>query len=139
MRLGMWVLHDHLVRALGADTLTPTCCRGSARPWWTSCRRTSPVRTWSPWRAPPGPLPADDHELGVNTVNLQRGHVTGAQETTLATLYGKAMDSREPDSILGDRKADKAVQRIDYDFDKLRMRRRDRNRPRCGRRLTTAG
>ena len=23
MRLGMWVLHDHLVRALGADTLTP--------------------------------------------------------------------------------------------------------------------
>ena len=35
------------------------------------------------------------------------------------------MDSREPDSILGDREADKAMQRIDYDFDKLRMRRRD--------------
>jgi O-methyltransferase involved in polyketide biosynthesis len=58
-------------------------------------------------------------------VNLERVTFTGAQETTLATLYGKAMDSREPDSILGDREADKAMQRIDYDFDKLRMRRRD--------------
>ena len=72
-------------------------------------------------------------------VNLEPVTFTGAQETTLATLYGKAMDSREPDSILGDREADKAMQRIDYDFDKLRMRRRDQNRPRCGRRLTTGG
>ena len=81
MRLGMWVLHDHLVRALGADTLTPTCCRGSARPWWTSCRRTSPVR--NPVR--PGPPPAwtatsRRPRIGVNMVNLEPVTFTGAQE-----------------------------------------------------------
>ncbi|MHA6793926.1 class I SAM-dependent methyltransferase [Pseudonocardia bannensis] len=44
--------------------------------------------------------------------------LTGAQETMLATLYGKALDSRSPHSILRDHEADKAVQRIDYDFRK---------------------
>jgi O-methyltransferase involved in polyketide biosynthesis len=44
--------------------------------------------------------------------------LTGAQETTLATLYGKAMDSRSPNSILRDHQADKAMQRIAYDFRK---------------------
>lgn len=42
--------------------------------------------------------------------------LTGAQETMLATLYGKALDSRSPNSILRDHEADKAIQRIDYDF-----------------------
>jgi hypothetical protein len=32
--------------------------------------------------------------------------LTGAQETLLVTLYGKAMDSRSPDSVLHDREAD---------------------------------
>ncbi len=44
--------------------------------------------------------------------------LTGAQETMLATLYGRALDSRSPNSILHDDEADKAVQRIDYDFRK---------------------
>jgi O-methyltransferase involved in polyketide biosynthesis len=44
--------------------------------------------------------------------------LTGAQETTLATLYGKAVDSRSPNSILRDHQADKAMQRIAYDFRK---------------------
>jgi O-methyltransferase involved in polyketide biosynthesis len=43
---------------------------------------------------------------------------TGAQETTLATLYGKAIDSRSPNSILRDHQADKAMQRIAYGFRK---------------------
>lgn len=51
--------------------------------------------------------------------------LTGAQETTLATLYGKAMESRRPDSILQDTEAFAALQRIDYDFSKLRVRRSD--------------
>jgi O-methyltransferase involved in polyketide biosynthesis len=51
--------------------------------------------------------------------------LTGAQETTLATLYGKAMESRRPDSILNDYEADRALQRIDYDFSRLRIRRSD--------------
>lgn len=50
---------------------------------------------------------------------------TGAQQTALVTLYGKALDSRRPDSILADRDADKALQRIDYDVSALRVRRRD--------------
>lgn len=42
--------------------------------------------------------------------------LTGAPETMLATLYGRALDSRSPNSILRDAEADKALQRIDYDF-----------------------
>ena len=41
---------------------------------------------------------------------------TGARETMLATLYGRAIDSRASDSILRDREAQKALERIDYDF-----------------------
>lgn len=51
--------------------------------------------------------------------------LSGAQETTLATLYGKAMESRRADSILQDTEADRALHRIDYDFAKLRIRRSD--------------
>src|SRR4051794_17351788 len=34
----------------------------------------------------------------------------------LATLYGKALDSRAPDPVLGDRYAEESVRRIEYDF-----------------------
>jgi O-methyltransferase involved in polyketide biosynthesis len=44
--------------------------------------------------------------------------LTGAQETMLATLWGRALDSRSPNSILHDDEADRAVRRIDYDFRK---------------------
>jgi O-methyltransferase involved in polyketide biosynthesis len=47
--------------------------------------------------------------------------LTGAPETMLATLYGRALDSRSPDSILHDHAADAAVQRIDYDFRRTGM------------------
>ena len=47
--------------------------------------------------------------------------LTGVQETLLATLYGRALDSRSPDSVLGDTAADEVVKRIDYDFDSTRM------------------
>ncbi|MDQ3763251.1 MAG: class I SAM-dependent methyltransferase [Actinomycetota bacterium] len=50
---------------------------------------------------------------------------TGTQETALITLYGKAMESRSPDSILRDGEADSAMQRIDYDFSKTKLSRRD--------------
>ncbi|WP_028926791.1 class I SAM-dependent methyltransferase [Pseudonocardia acaciae] len=42
--------------------------------------------------------------------------LSGAQETLLATLYGRALDSRSPNSVLGDHEAARAVDRIDYDF-----------------------
>ena len=44
--------------------------------------------------------------------------LTGAQETLLATLWSRALDSRAPRPILGDVEADRAVERIDYDFRK---------------------
>ncbi|MBH1937312.1 class I SAM-dependent methyltransferase [Streptomyces sp. AV19] len=47
--------------------------------------------------------------------------LTGAPETMLATLYGRALDSRSPRSLLHDDEALKAVQRIDYDFRRARM------------------
>ncbi|MCI2422455.1 class I SAM-dependent methyltransferase [Saccharopolyspora sp. K220] len=44
---------------------------------------------------------------------------TGVQSTMLVTLYLRALDSREQDSILGDHAAAEAVGRIDYDWAKL--------------------
>jgi O-methyltransferase involved in polyketide biosynthesis len=58
-------------------------------------------------------------------MELEKVRLTGAQETTLATLYGKAMESRRPDSILKDIAADAALGRIDYDFKRLKIRRTD--------------
>ncbi|HTX97253.1 MAG TPA: class I SAM-dependent methyltransferase [Mycobacterium sp.] len=59
-------------------------------------------------------------------------NLTGTEQTALVTLYGKALESRRPNSILADREADRAVRLIDYDFSKLRMRRRDQQS--CARR-----
>jgi O-methyltransferase involved in polyketide biosynthesis len=47
--------------------------------------------------------------------------LTGAPETMLATLYGRAIDSRAPRSILHDDTAARAVERIDYDFRRTGM------------------
>lgn len=46
----------------------------------------------------------------------------GVKETLLITLYGKAGESRMPDSLLKDRFAAEVVDRIDYDFSRLKMR-----------------
>lgn len=47
--------------------------------------------------------------------------LTGAQATMLATLYLRALDNRSAEPMLGDRYADEAVQRIDFDFGKFKM------------------
>lgn len=47
--------------------------------------------------------------------------LTGARETLLMTLYGKALDSRLSHSLLQDRFADEAVRKIDYDFSRLKV------------------
>lgn len=39
----------------------------------------------------------------------------------LATLYLRALDNRSAEPMLGDRYADEAVQRIDFDFGKSKM------------------
>ena len=47
--------------------------------------------------------------------------LTNEHETYLSTLYGKALDSRSADPILGDTYADEAIRRIDFDFEKLKL------------------
>jgi O-methyltransferase involved in polyketide biosynthesis len=42
-------------------------------------------------------------------------------QTYLTTLYGKALDNRAEHPILGDRFADQAVRRIDFDFERLKL------------------
>lgn len=49
-------------------------------------------------------------------MNRERVTLTGPQETLLATLYSRALDSRERHSVLRDHWAETAVARIDYDF-----------------------
>ncbi|GAA4979254.1 class I SAM-dependent methyltransferase [Actinopolymorpha pittospori] len=43
-----------------------------------------------------------------------------AMETSLLTLYGKAIDARRKPSILGDTMAVAAIDRVDYDFTRLK-------------------
>ncbi|MDA3647407.1 class I SAM-dependent methyltransferase [Saccharopolyspora indica] len=47
--------------------------------------------------------------------------LTGAEATMLATVYLRALDNRSERPMLGDRWADDAVQRIDFDFSKFKM------------------
>ena len=44
--------------------------------------------------------------------------LSGAPQTMLATLYGKALDAESDNPILGDRFAKDIVDRIDYDWSK---------------------
>jgi O-methyltransferase involved in polyketide biosynthesis len=46
----------------------------------------------------------------------EKVHLSGERETLLMTLYGKALESRLPHSLLGDHFADEAVRKIDYDI-----------------------
>ncbi|MEU6644019.1 class I SAM-dependent methyltransferase [Saccharomonospora sp. NPDC046836] len=50
---------------------------------------------------------------------MEKVQFTEEKATMLATLYGRALDSRLDDPVLGDHAADEAVKRIDYDFARL--------------------
>ncbi|EYF05098.1 class I SAM-dependent methyltransferase [Chondromyces apiculatus] len=50
-------------------------------------------------------------------------HFTETKATLLLTLYGKALESKLPDSALKDTYAAAAVAQIDYDFEKLKLKR----------------
>lgn len=73
-------------------------------------------------------IPDESPEMAVGTPALDRGTMDrekitliGTQETMLATLYGRAVDSRSPHSVLGDHTAQEAVERVAYDFGKTGM------------------
>lgn len=57
-------------------------------------------------------------------MDREKVFLTREKETLLIALYGKALESRRPDSVLGDRFADEATRRIDYNFARLKV---DRN------------
>ncbi len=50
----------------------------------------------------------------------QRADLGGVQETSLMTLYLRAVDQGRARPVLGDPHARRAVERIDYDFGRLR-------------------
>lgn len=54
---------------------------------------------------------------------MQKVTLTREKETLLITLYAKAGERRMPDSLLRDRLAAEAVDRIDYDFTRLKVKR----------------
>ena len=54
-------------------------------------------------------------------MDVEKVHLTKEHETYLSTLYGKALDSRAENPILGDTFADEVVHRIDFDFEKLKL------------------
>ncbi|MEV7093219.1 class I SAM-dependent methyltransferase [Amycolatopsis sp. NPDC051045] len=50
---------------------------------------------------------------------MEKVRFTAEKATNLATLYGRALDYRSAHPILGDKAADDAVRRIDFDFTKV--------------------
>jgi O-methyltransferase involved in polyketide biosynthesis len=46
---------------------------------------------------------------------------TPVQDSLWLTLYGRAIDNRSPNPILGDKMADEIVRKVDYDFEKLHV------------------
>jgi hypothetical protein len=50
---------------------------------------------------------------------MEKVRFTEEKATNLATLYGRALDYRSADPVLGDKAADDAVRRIDFDFSKV--------------------
>jgi O-methyltransferase involved in polyketide biosynthesis len=54
-------------------------------------------------------------------METEKVHLTKEKETYLAMLYGKALDNRSENPILGDKFADEVVRHIDFDFEKLKV------------------
>lgn len=57
---------------------------------------------------------------------MERIRLTGSQETLLATLYAKMLDNRSPVPVLGDSSAERLMDKLDYDFSRMRFISRDR-------------
>ncbi|MCC9606100.1 class I SAM-dependent methyltransferase [Blastopirellula sp. JC732] len=64
----------------------------------------------------------DEHE-GARVTAKESIQLTQERETLLITLYGKAEESRLSDSLLQDHHAVGVIERLDYDFPKLRVTR----------------
>lgn len=58
-------------------------------------------------------------------METQKVHLTKEKETLLATLYGRALDYRSKDPILGDKFANDVIQKIDHDYSRFRLDKTD--------------
>src|SRR5450756_1777887 len=56
---------------------------------------------------------------GGERMDAEKVHIPEERKSYLSTIYGKALDARADHPILGDTYAEEAVDRIDFDFDKL--------------------
>lgn len=54
-------------------------------------------------------------------MQTEKVHLTKEKETLLGTLYARALESRSQNPILRDEMAENVVQRIDYDFEHLKV------------------
>jgi O-methyltransferase involved in polyketide biosynthesis len=63
-----------------------------------------------------GSSSASGGHMGIDVHQL-----TPVQRTVLLTLYGRALDSRKPASVLGDVMAEELISKINYDFANLKM------------------
>ncbi len=54
-------------------------------------------------------------------MGTEQVHLTKEKETLLPTLYGRALDARSSNPILGDTFADALVRRLNFDFESLRL------------------
>ncbi len=100
-------------RALAARAAVPSGRRSSGS--W-GCRGAFASSSRTRWRRC---SPRRDRHDGAEKVTL-----TAEKETLLITLCARAGESRLPDSLLHDEQAARAVERIDYDFSRLKV---DRN------------
>jgi len=55
-------------------------------------------------------------------MEAEKVHLTKEKETSLITLYSRALESRSKDPVLRDEAAEEAIRRIDYDFGRLKLR-----------------
>jgi O-methyltransferase involved in polyketide biosynthesis len=65
--------------------------------------------------------PVNDTTTRRYSMTTKLHYLTPVQETMFLTLYGRALDSRAPHPILGDKMADEIAGKIDYDFAKLKL------------------
>jgi O-methyltransferase involved in polyketide biosynthesis len=55
-------------------------------------------------------------------MEAEKVHITKDKETYLPTVYGKVLDNRSKNPILGDKFADEAISKIDFDFNKIHVK-----------------
>ncbi len=67
------------------------------------------------------------HRMGEKTnapndesMQTEKVHFTKEKETMLITVYARSLESRSKDPVLQDPWAEEAINRIDYDFEKLK-------------------